>query len=176
MPATHEALGRKRKMEIFWGIKKQMDKFCNKNNINGYLRSHLNSLFKSEKEYFRDDCHFIPQSDYFLKAPSTLHFNEDNNFLKNVKINKFEILHFENLQESYPLLLEKYGIKKHEMLKVLPGNREDNILKDKCQFEKYGNRTTSEMVELLDSQTIQIINDVYSRDFEMFGYEKTHKK
>lgn len=103
------------------------------------------------------DCHLIPQSEYTY-APII----ENNKVIWVQNINQIEIIKFENLNQEFRELLNKYGYEHiiDQLPKSCPGG--------KCSNNKI-------TIDDLTPSSIQIINDFYHEDFVNFDYDKIHK-
>ena len=71
------------------------------------------------------------------------------------KCTTIHVLKYENLQEEFDQLMKKYNLD-------MQLDRHDNKSRLKKSFTK----------ESLSPKVVKIINEVYSKDFELFGYDK----
>lgn len=81
------------------------------------------------------------------------HYVEQNKYLD--KSSKIHVIKFENLEEEFNALMEKYGLD-------IKMNRHDNASKKKKR--KFS-------IESFTPEVIQLINKAYAKDFKKFGYE-----
>jgi len=81
------------------------------------------------------------------------HYTEQFKYIDNCTT--IHILKYENLKEEFDNLMKKYNLN-------IRLDRHDNKSKFKKTFSK----------ESLSAKVIKIINEVYIKDFELFGYEK----
>lgn len=99
------------------------------------------------------------QFNNFIKNRVTLR-NKNNRFhyLEQVKYydksSKIHIIKFENLEEEFNALMEKYGLD-------IKMDRHDNASKKERKFS----------VESFTPEVIKLINRAYAKDFRKFGYE-----
>ena len=91
------------------------------------------------------------------------HYFEQHKYFDNdIKIN---IIHFENLEKEFDLLMKKYKLN----VKL------DNVYNESIKPKKItvnDNSLTKFTVNDLSEELINLINDIYDKDFEMFGYKK----
>ena len=81
------------------------------------------------------------------------HYTEQYKYIDNCTT--IHILKYENLKEEFDNLMKKYNLN----IKL---DRHDNKSRFKKTFTK----------KSLSAKVIKIINEVYHKDFELFGYEK----
>ena len=106
----------------------------------------LNSFLMERLKYFvKWTAHYIPQSEFIFDQ-------EGNQIVQHV-------LRFENLREEFDNLMEQY----HLPIAL------DSPVNQRSTNSKYPAKLT---VDDLFPETIQRINEVAGKDFEIFGYEK----
>ncbi len=74
-----------------------------------------------------------------------------------------KVLRFESLVSDFGEMMRERGFSP-ELQRVSP--TDDRHLNPRCRH-----LTTNESVQLLSTQAIAVINDVYREDFQKFGYE-----
>jgi hypothetical protein len=99
------------------------------------------------------------QFNNFIKNRVTLrnqnnrfHYVEQHKYYD--KSSKIHIIKFENLEEEFNALMEKYGLD-------IKMDRHDNASKKERKFN----------IESFSPEVIKLINKAYSKDFKKFGYE-----
>jgi len=70
-------------------------------------------------------------------------------------LNNTEVLKFENLQEDFYNFCKKHNLKKMTLQKI-------NVSSNKYNVD----------IKKLNNESITLINEIYSKDFELFGYKK----
>ncbi len=112
-------------------------------------------------------CHFIPQSDYILwDTPKDFVFSISQNVNYTVRVEEYRILRFESITQDYASLINEYGIPWHTLSNIKPENI-GGIEKGCPILEK-----SSKLFEMLNDESIFLINAVYRKDFEKFHYLK----
>lgn len=103
----------------------------NEQQFNNFIKRKVNS--RNENKRF----HYVEQIKYYVKSP------------------KIHIIKFENLEEEFNALMEKYGLD-------IKMERHDNASHNKKK--KFS-------VESFTPEVIKLINKAYAKDFKKFGYE-----
>lgn len=111
------------------------------------------SVLKYNKKQFNKFIVDEIENRYNRPVYKTGHFWEQSAYLDKHPNITIHVLKFENLKKDFETLMKKYNIK----------------LKFNIHFNK-SKKVFS--VKNLYKKTIELINTVYDKDFEMFGYEK----
>jgi hypothetical protein len=113
-----------------WGGYKGKHDKLNEQQFNNFIKNRVKS--RNENKIL----HYVEQIKYYVKSP------------------KIHIIKFENLEEEFNALMEKYGLD-------IKMDRHDNASKKKRKFS----------VESFSPEVIKLINKAYAKDFRKFGYE-----
>lgn len=149
------------------------------------IKHHVPKYYKNK--YNNNNKFFMVVRNPYTKMISNFIFlneNENNNinefikyyinkFKKNNKINQYhyfipqykylmnntEVLYFENINNDFKNFCKKHSLKDMELPKINVSNNKKKIT-----------------INDLDNESIKLINEFYSKDFELFNYEKINPK
>jgi hypothetical protein len=144
---TPDELGRdiyKKDDELFCVVRNPYDKIvsaykygygknASKKGLNIFIKEKISNFKKNERW---NGCHLLPQHKYTQGDIKCDH-----------------ILKFENLDNEFEVLMDKYNIKN---IKLEKNNKSKNIISSKD----------------LDQESKDLIYKIYKKDFELFGYKK----
>jgi hypothetical protein len=118
--------------------------------------SNYNFLNKNENNNINE---FIKY--YINKFKKNNKINQHHYFIPQYKylMNNLEVLYFENINNDFKNFCKKHSLKDMELPKINVSNNKKKIT-----------------INDLDNESIKLINEFYSKDFELFNYEKINPK